>query len=123
MTLETLKTARENLPGHWHQGEYTDNAGNYCALGHLANVEGMISKNGEVYSRYDQDIASRPLAQVIGEQYPDWIEKTYGSYCNLEDQDFLDAAVVAEWNDVPGRTEEEVIAIFDKAIARAEEML
>lgn len=108
--VDILKTARENLPGHWFQGDFSDGQGNFCALGHLGYALGVADGNiDEFTDGRDMEYAVL-LAELIKEQYPDFNPKGYNGS-------------VAEWNDSEDRTEEEVIAIFDKAIARAEEML
>lgn len=110
-TSEVLRTARQNLPGHWYQGYYGDGEGNYCALGHLSVAAGLNPRtivttalNDGDFSVYNDDVhaAYTVLQNVIVEQYPHGPRE------------------IPIWNDDLNRTEDEVIAMFDKAILEAE---
>ena len=106
-----LREAAKNVPGHWMQGFYGDGAGNYCAVGHIAKALGM-DVDGYVKGErrepvWDDDVEALALAlgEVILEQYPESV----GYH-------------VPNWNDAEGRTEEEVVAMFEKAAVKAEEI-
>jgi hypothetical protein len=111
---EVMRTARNTLAGHWFQGDYTDNAGRFCALGGLAVAMGQTD------GIFDSIEAEHPestglakelqdcVVKVIRQQYPEY---TTPSYLSL----------IVKWNDAEGRTENEVLAVFDKAALQLEE--
>jgi hypothetical protein len=108
-TAEILRTARESLEGHWYQGHYGDGEGDRCAVGHIMSaagidIDGYLSSRvgGPIWTR-DVHAAVMLLGSVIKEQYPGHDDN------------------VPLWNDADGRTEDEVIAMFEKAAAKAEE--
>lgn len=106
-TEEILKTAKANLPGHWHQGGYGDGVDKLCLMGHVLYATGEdVNQNVRTGTgtRWvtEASYTIRALHDVLEEQYP-------GVYS------------VPDWNDDPERTEEEVIAILEKAIAKAGE--
>jgi hypothetical protein len=94
--VEFLTEARGLIKEGWCQGSFrkiTDNGVEYCALGAM----------GYVGTEHHVDLipsARRVFAQLLPEQY---FEDTW--------------PMVARWNDEPGRTQEEVLGMFDKAIA------
>lgn len=103
--LELLKGARALLAeGRWHQGDYECSEGDttcFCAGGAIATVgDNGVDALMEEYSPEGQAIS------WLAEHLPAHEVETYGA----------DEAVY-RFNDAVGRTVEEVVALFDKAIA------
>lgn len=105
---EILRKAAENTKGNWYQGEYVDpnDHTKYCVLGQIGLSCGLYLsdfffgfENGTKAER-----AAELALEVVHEQYPD---------CK--------GLFLYQWNDMPGRTEDEVIAILEKSAAVAEE--
>ena len=100
--MNLIREAASRLPGHWHKGSMTDGNGNHCALGHLWEV----SKSYE-----DSDVerwrAFPYLDKVAIEQYPDRV---------VDPDDHLSGlAAIAQLNDHPATTEDEIVAVMEKA--------
>lgn len=108
--IEVLEMAKERLRGHWCQGDYAmTNDGEMCAVqtpecrvcAHGAVLS--LSLSGVVLGRLRAlNLLSKAAEQVSNGMYRSAIN----------------------YNDEKGRTEEEVLALFDKAIelAKAEEL-
>lgn len=110
-TLEILKAGRTLLtpPGTWIQGLAAQDREGFgilpedadaicwCSLGALRRV-----RQGATVSY------AQALLQLVN-----------GMPCQPEG-DFCLAELVFRWNDQPGRTQDEVLALFDKAIAAEE---
>jgi hypothetical protein len=105
--VNVLRKVRNNLPGHWYQGNYSDGHGNYCVLGHIAVALGEESGRYDDVGEYEY---YELLNTIIVEQYPEFAESSESS-----------EYAMPRWNDEKSRTEDEVIAILEKAIAKAEE--
>jgi hypothetical protein len=115
-TVEVLKIARDKIgvpgafckgvygkdaDGHSIGGFYADelkNAVTFCAIGAVAVAMGVGGGDA------GKSEAVRILAKVVA---------------NVDDR-FDQHSAVAHWNNDPARTQEEVVAGFDKAIALAE---
>jgi hypothetical protein len=102
MTDNPIRKAMQNLPGHWHKGNYADGQGNFCGLGHVGNVLGYSSLNdittshvSEVQKTFDL------LHNVAAEQYGVWS--------------------FPEFNDREDTTEEQVLALMEKAAIKWDE--
>lgn len=92
-TVEVLRGARALLAVHgWCQEEFLNAAGCYCAAGALNDAAGSTAQ----WSNGDSRDARDALKAALGE------------------------FSVLAWNDVPGRTVDEVLAAFDRAIATEE---
>ena len=91
-TKELLVQGRQRLTEYgWCQKRLQDLSGRCCALGSMLSTGELTTK--EELRAYRN--AERALIEAAGEG---WFS-------------------VVDWNDVPGRTFEEIIAGFDKAIA------
>lgn len=88
--LDVLKGARELVAKGWTQGAF-QRGGCYCALGAIIKAAEPVSEARLVA----EDEAVRHLQDLVGNY-------------------------VDEWNDEDYRTQDEVVAAFDKAIERVE---
>jgi hypothetical protein len=96
-TTLTLIKAKEVLERDgWIKGSYSSNRG-YCAVGAVINVDGVTV--------FDTDILP-PLNALLRQ-------------INTESKDPV--FTVTDWNDRDDRTKEEVLAVFDRAIAASME--
>ena len=98
---ETLQRAREIIDEQgWAQGTYRNHRG-YCVLGALAQAS---------WQQTALMIPAKDLVwDTIQEQYP-------------RDPTKIRVYVgIAGWNDSPGRTKDEVLAVLDKTILKLEE--
>lgn len=102
-TLETLRAARELIakPGGWTQEFFARNA------------------SGERTNKFGPDAVCFCAYGAI--------DRAAGHSFSEADRRFMEALFdatgrddVADWNDAPGRTQAEVVALFDKAIAAEE---
>ena len=92
-TAEILRGAKEKIEKHgWIQNSYGSDEIGFCSSGAIQSFVGL------------------PRNQCARLCHPAMIavRNAVGEYC------------IPEWNDRPGRTKEEVLAAFDKAIALAE---
>jgi hypothetical protein len=102
--MNELSVAAQNLRGSWYQGDYTDDNGNYCGIGHLCRAHGMTDRD-----IYDDELSEKLLSQleilnaVAIEQYSDRIATKHS------DRSFPD------FNDHLDTTEDEAIAVLEKA--------
>lgn len=97
--------AAKNLPGHWFKGDYGDGAGNFCALGHIANVKGYSDL-------YDIDVDE---AKVFVESETDILNNLAKEMSNGRYQ------FIADFNDADETTEDDVVTLLEKAAVRFEE--
>lgn len=99
--IETLKKARDLIAreGGWTQGAYArDAAGSACSIG--ANAQCFCTLGAlRLASDGDRDLARAAAAALRDRHSMVWID---------------------DWNDTPGRTQAEVVALFDAAIAAEE---
>lgn len=96
--MNPIREAMNNLSGHWYKGGLSDGNGNNCGLGHVLRVSG---------STYDA--ARCIMNNVAYEQYPD-----RSNFDNLKG--------FASFNDHPDTTEEEVLAVMEKAAIKWDEL-
>ncbi len=103
---EMLRVALENVPGNWHQGNmFGDEGDSACGLGHV-NRAALTS--GSFMPRSEMNAAYESMAVVAGEQFP---ERAWNSQRHT----------FAAFNDHPDTTEDEVIAVMEKAAIQLEE--
>lgn len=96
--------------GKWIQGEY-HHLGGSCAMGFVYDAEVIAASSrgtGSVYSPANE-LGMKYIVPLIWEQYPEG------------DDSGEPWASVESWNDEPGRTKDEVVAILEKAAVRAGE--
>ena len=95
-----IRKAVERLPGHWHKGGLQDHKGNFCGVGHLWQV-------GELADYTVVDECQNLMNMTAGELFPDRAGKVIPAF--------------ATFNDHPDTTEDEVIAVMEKAAIRWDE--
>lgn len=100
--LDLLRRARERvaISGGWCQGVAYGIAGSNCLLAAL-----------QVEREYGFDLY--PVIDLIVAEMPE-------SWKLLADFGARRAALIVNYNDVPGRTQAEIVALFDRAIAMRE---
>lgn len=111
-----IREAAARLKGHWYQGDYRDDAGNACGLGHLFDV--LAETEGKTQNELSHDLhmtegpsPSLFMRDVAQELFPErWQE------------DEKDASF-AIFNDHPDTTEDDVIAVMEKAAVRFDEFI
>lgn len=101
--MNPIAEAVKNLPGHWFQGDFGDWEGNYCGFGHLQNV---YIENGQQCDQATFDL----LNDVAGELFPD--RAAYGAIFSFP-----------AFNDHVDTTEEDVVAVMEKAAVRYDEQV
>lgn len=107
-----LKSVRKLLKGKWIRGDYSNRRGNYCLVGAVNRVTGArhISEEApkEVYnlSIPDHELTTQRLV-VLRRIWRAILAKpgSRGPSTSIEG-----------WNDQPGRTEEEILAVLDRAL-------
>lgn len=102
--MNPIREAAKRLPGAWYQGEMSSPDGTKCCgLGHVGNVLGSSYSNEflDAWSIMDK---------VAEEQYPD---RVFNS----------DLAMFPAFNDHPDTTEDEVVAVMEKAAVRWDEQI
>lgn len=103
---QTLRRAKARIEkGRWIQGDYVDKRDGvmcYCAMGAIQRSTTDFSK---------QNLAARVLAETLVEDPAFRRFKTGHAY---------DSSTVVEFNDRRGRTRDQVLKAFDRAIARLE---
>lgn len=110
--MNKISEAVAGLPGRWFKGNiYDANKENFCGLGHLWNVHGLLGKSVIVAQSPEILGQADLMDEVAIEQYPDRIP-----FRNEE----ADRAF-AQFNDHPATTEDEVIAVMEKAAVRWDE--
>jgi hypothetical protein len=109
--------AAKNVKGHWFQEAYYDGDGNFCGVGHLAKA--YAEEHGldvsEVFGgTFWGEILEikKVMDKVAGEQYP---ERALDGDSIVPHFPFF--------NDHPDTTEDEVIAVMEKAAVRWEERI
>jgi hypothetical protein len=125
--LARLSTARDKIAKGWLRFELY-NRGSYCARGALMapGVEDAVNAFMERFP-FATAVAHPPLAPLISEiwKHRDEIALAaerylifgiYGSGSGLAGIGGADAIVA--WNNCPGRTQDQVLAAFDAAIAK-----
>ena len=114
---ELLKQARAKIVGStWIQGTYAmDDVGEECLPDDSKAVGFCVY--GALYSvlgTHADDEADTPEELVSA------LHRLRVAIAGSESPDILDRLFLADWNDLPKRTEEEVLAAFDKAIESVE---
>lgn len=116
-----LEQGRDRVARGWTQGALssTDNNGTtYCARGAIVCDNVLLIVPGVKRQ------AEMLLARIIREQYPEYV-CTRPGWCNGHNYDASDdkhersIGTIVCWNNAPERTQDEVVAIFEKAIAEA----
>ncbi|MCB1466612.1 MAG: hypothetical protein KDK08_05575 [Rhizobiaceae bacterium] len=101
---DKLKQARDLIAAGWTQLSYdriVDDKQCYCAAGAIIETYAPWMAKPSERDHVGCEIALRRLAKTL---VPD-----------LDGQDIAQGVIV-NWNDTPGRTQDEVLAAFDKAI-------
>jgi hypothetical protein len=93
--------AAERLRGHWIKGTLDDDDGNVCSLGALQVVTGGLTSP-------DYYASAERLSKIVVDGYPDRL--TYD-----DDDEQMGLHPVAQFNDHPDTTEEDVLLAFKQA--------
>ncbi len=98
---EFIEKAAELIRANgWQQGSFGYESTPVCARGAIREI---CRKN----SFYRNPVAIlTKITKVIADQYPEMASKS---------EHLSDSGKIILWNDQPGRTKEEVIAVFEKA--------
>lgn len=112
--MNAIREAAARVKGHWAKG-YLSHQGNACGIGHLhiaAGVLALVPLPPEV--REQQKL----MGTVALEMFPD-------RFAPEEQSEFawVGAPPFAEFNDHPLTTEDEVIAVMEKAAVRWDERI
>lgn len=99
--IDLLSKARAVVQAGWVQGSYYE-AGNYCAVGALGRAAHMTGIGFSSDPLYIRGTARRVLSKVVD-------PKSYNKRPH---------SVITNWNDTRGRTKEQILAGFDRAIER-----
>lgn len=113
--MNSIREAAKNLPGHWHKGDYTDGQGNYCGIGHVLKASGLTDEQIEMGDGDFVEARLDVLNKVAGEQFPDRAFTMPSAGIVVENPYF------AYFNDHPDTTEDEVLAVMEKAAVVYEE--
>jgi hypothetical protein len=107
--MNTVDKVKEVIAGHWIQGVAQSPDGReYCLLG-------AIGKVGQYIWSGDQGDVCKAIAEVVAEQYPERVGRTpWGPVKGV--------AGVMQFNDHPDTTEDDVIAVLEKASNRYDEI-
>ena len=97
--------ARNHL--HWQVDAGSENACCFCAIGALHRVTRVHTVEAADANYY---VLRRILADAVRASKLSETEQRYK----------CDGTLIVAWNDAPGRKHEEVLAVFDKAIANLE---
>ena len=121
-TVETLTRARDLLQAEgWTQREYVrrqpDGTCKRCAYGAL---EGWHEDEPEDPDYYDR---GRVTTAVRADEHAVHLLRLAMYEIHTPKQTLFSAGGVASWNDADGRTKEQVLAAFDKAIEMVREEL
>jgi hypothetical protein len=94
--MNILNKAAKAVPGRWHKGGISDGRGNYCAVGHIINACGM-------------HVVPNEIMQTVNTLASEMSNGKYGH--------------VANFNDDPDTTEEDIITLLEKGAIRLDERL
>ena len=103
-TIEALKTARELISQGWTQGQYVRRDAitpAYCVIGPLGPAIGGFPGDG-----------ANPYAPDSGKPIRAYLRAHGLELCNVKS--------LYIWNDHPDRTKEDVLDLYDRAIALCE---
>ena len=117
--MNPIREAAKNLRGYWYKGEYynEDNNSQMCGLGHVANVLG----NGDLEAGFEADEfyeCQKIMDKVAKEQYPD-----RNSSFMAPNQQKMFTHNFPIFNDHPDTTEDEVVAVIEKAAVLYDEKI
>lgn len=117
--MNPIREAASNLRGHWYQGEYMNYEDNsqMCGLGHVANVLGK----GDIEAGFETDEfyeLQKFMDKVAKEQYPD----RHSSFMAPNQQKIFTYSFPI-FNDHPDTTEDEVVAVLEKAAVLYDEQV
>lgn len=95
--------AAKSLPGHWCKDVYADGNGNYCAAGHMLLAMGYIPEQMtfDFVESSSETEAIRMINKIAAEMFPDRVR--------------VAAPFIADLNDHPDTTEEEIVSVLEKA--------
>jgi len=112
--VQILTEARNKVADRWIQGRDTDSIGGFCSIGAVrsAHMNYWVREHGslpEVIAEQmgfnaDQERVALHLNYAIRELYPEY--EGYGE----------DTSIIPDWNDADGRTQEQVLEMFDRAL-------
>lgn len=108
-TSEFLQASRDRVEAGWCQNHYEDFRGNVCTSGAM-KVQARAD-SGSFYAHLQGRIV---LASKIEEEYPEGIW-TQIAPCG-------EGVSIPIWNDMEGRTKQEVLNMYDKAILTLQEL-
>lgn len=125
-TLDTLRAARMRIRAGWTRnqlGAVTTHFGGVCAMGalcyaddtHFISDQGRLTLSGEV-SKHITEL----LAQAIGELHPTSFER---GMCGCGCQQGSPISIVMHFNDNRAKNIYDMLAVFDRAIQLAEDLL
>lgn len=101
--LETAADRFESGQYGWIQGNFTDNAGNYCAVGALETV---CSENA-------MEVAVPRLKDTVLRLYPHVRRSVVAVGC--PEPTWLHSSYITSWNDMRGRTKDHVVEVLKEA--------
>ncbi|ANA86983.1 hypothetical protein SEA_LASTRESORT_47 [Gordonia phage LastResort] len=110
---ETLTAAKELLKTEgWAKGDLIKGDGCLCALGAVGLATGHEAAiRGDDYDIFDEDPKASAAVKALVDQIP---EKTLKKlWLDTSNPDY---SFIHEFNDAPDTAEEDVLALFDKAI-------
>jgi hypothetical protein len=99
--MNVINRTADALKGHWCK-EPRDGQGNMCIAVRLGSVSGHVD--------HQYRNAAEIIRDVVVEQYPDRLETIYGF------------TPIVLFNDHDDTTEDEVLAVLDKAAVRYDEV-
>lgn len=95
--ISDLQGAREIVRGHWHKGALSDGHGNFCAVGAIRQ---------SITGQPTVTMATPELSRVIAAESAVSAKLT-------EEHSFS----IADFNDAPATVQQDVLNLFDKALA------
>lgn len=106
--MNTLAKVVKALPGHWTQGRF-NRGDSRCSIGWIYAIGGIPGHlPGERLREQCEQV--KLLDEIVSEQFPDRVADLQASH----------NATVA-FNDHPETTEEDVVAVFEKAAVKWDE--
>lgn len=112
-TVTQLKKARAFVANGWVQGDYVAKVGRtncFCAIGAVARAQ---SSNAQEVNKGIYDVNSTHPAVK-------YLLKALSRKTHRKKVDYPTTGSITDWNDTKGRTKEQVLDLFDRAIALAE---
>lgn len=104
--MNIVREAASNLKGHWLQGKMRD-GDNRCGIGWLCETAKQTKLNDQVL------LGLSFMTEVVREQYPE----------RLDGPEISSIPPFAKFNDHPHTTEDDVVAVMEKAAVRLDEEL